>query len=233
MSVARRGEAMLEIMSRYSQQPYKNRFRESYIEDNHFDHFDADDDWVVTQATAGTADVIDGAGGVLECDSNSGSINQGIQAQHKTETILPAADKHILWEARVKWADAVATLHTFVGLSVLDTTILASAANSSTDHIGVESFATATLSAVTEKGGVRGSDTSAGTMVEDTYIIVGGFVDGVTAYTPLINGVAQDPITSGSTTTPVTELAMTFACHSSGATDPILTVDWYYIIQVR
>jgi hypothetical protein len=233
MSIARRAEALLDGLSRHEQYPTKDRLRNAYILVDEFDNFDADDDYVVTNATAGTADVIDGAGGLLELDSASSTINQGVQVQRKVETILPASGVEILMEARVKWTDAVATLHTFLGLSVLDTTILAGAANTSTDHVGFESFADADLLFAGEKVGTRATVADAATMVEDTYIILGFFIDGVTNVTPLVNGVAGTPIETGSANIPIVELAPSFACHSSGATDPIMTVDWYYCVMTR
>ena len=235
MSIAKRAEHMSKLMSRYSQRPFYNKFRDAYLEADDFTSFDADDDYTVTDSgsASSTIDVIDGAGGLLEIDAVSSTVDKGGQVQHKTETFLPAADKHIIFETRLKVSDAIATFHMFVGLSALDASLLVSTANTSPNHIGFENITTATSSLVSEKAGTRGSNTSAATLVEDTYIILGFFVDGVTQVVPLVNGVAGTAITSGSTTTPVTELAATYALASDGDTDPIMTVDWYYCIQIR
>jgi hypothetical protein len=239
MSIQRRAEAMLDILGRHAQQPFKNKFRDAYFEANDFDHFDADDDFVATNATAGTADVIDAAGGVLELDANSGTADQGIQIQHKTETFLPAADKPILFECRCKVTDTIAGVQFFAGLSVLDTTVFAAGLNSSTDHVGIEADAvtqaatSGRVDLVVEDGGTRASESTVHTLVEDTYVILGFFIDGITNVTPLINGVAGTKVSTAATWTP-TEMAATFCClEEGGSVDPIVSLDWYYCVQVR
>jgi hypothetical protein len=239
MSIAQRAEHMAKLMSRYSQQPFYNQYRDAYLESDHFSSFDADDDYVVTQATAGTADVIDGAGGILQLDSNSATADQGIQVQHKTETFLPAADKHIIFECRCKVTDTIAGVQFFAGLSILDTTMFVSGENSSTDHVGFEANATTQaatsgrLDLVHEDGGTRTSQSTVHTLAEDTYVVLGFFVDGISRIVPLINGVAGTAVTPSATWTP-TEMAATFVCQEEGGSvDPIMSLDWYYCIQIN
>lgn len=248
MSLQLRAQHMAELLSRHTQQPYYDRFRDAYFEGNDFDSFDADDDFTVTNATAGTADVIDGAGGILELDSASTTADQGVQVQHKTETILPADGKPIIFEARLKISEhstgVVDSAQIFVGLSVLDTTIMASGANSSTDHIGWESNAVTVadvhgrLDFHAEKGGDRASVSTAHTYeANDTYVILGFFVDGIGYVTPLVNGIAGTSIETGSANIPVTagtgDMAASFLCQSEGTHDPTMDLDWYYVIQAR
>jgi hypothetical protein len=229
----------LDLLGGEHQKILKSKFRDAYIEGSDFSEFDADDDFVVTNATAGTADVIDGAGGILELDSASTTADQGVQVQHKTETILPAADKDILFECRLKITDTIDKVQFFAGLSILDTSLFASGENSSTDHVGIEANATTQAAAggrldfVAEKGGTRGSTATVHTAVEDTFVILGFYIDGLNNTTPLIDGVAGTPIETGSTHLAVTELAATFACLSEGTNDPIVSLDWYYVVQVR
>lgn len=240
IDIQRLAERRLDQLSSEMQKPFRKQFRDAYIEGSDFASFDADDDWVATQAGgAGTADVVDGVGGMLQLDSASSSADQGIQVQHKTETILPATDKDIIFECRFKITDTSATAQIFAGLSVLDTSLFASGLNSSTNHIGFEAdfndiaAAAESLNFATEKGGVRGEVAAAHTMVEDTFFIVGFYVDSLNSVTPLVNGLAGTPVETGSTTLPVTELAASFLCQSEGSSDPIMLLDWYYTIQVR
>jgi len=239
MSIALRAEHMSKLMSRYSQRPFYNKFRDAYLEADDFTSFDAGDDYVVSQATAGTADVIDGAGGILELDSNSATADQGIQVQHKTETFLPAADKHIIFECRCKVTDTIGGVQFFAGLSTLDTSIFAAGENSTDDHVGFEANATTQaatagrLDLVHEDGGTRTSQSTAHTLVEDTYVILGFFIDGISRIVPLVNGVAGTAVTPSATWTP-TELAASFVCQEEGGSvDPIVSLDWYYCIQIR
>jgi hypothetical protein len=239
IDIQRLAERRLALLSAENQKSFTKLFRDAYIEGDDFGSFDADDDYVVTNATTGTADVIDGVGGMLELDAASATADQGVQIQHKTETFLPAADKDILFECRFKITDTIDKAQVFAGLSVLDTTMFATGENSSAEHIGLEANATTQAAAggrldlVSEKGGVRGSTATVHTMVEDTFFIIGFYVDGVNSVTPLVNGLAGTPIETGGTHLPVTELASTFACLSEGTNDPIMLLDWYYGVQVR
>ena len=241
MSIAKRAEHMSKLMSRYSQRPFYNKFRDAYLEADDFTSFDADDDYTVTDigSASSTIDVIDGAGGLLEIDAVSSTVDKGGQVQHKTETFLPAADKHIIFECRCKVTDTIAGVQFFAGLSILDTTMFASGENSSTDHVGFEANATTQaatsgrLDLVHEDGGTRTSQSTVHTLAEDTYVVLGFFVDGISRIVPLINGVAGTAVTPSATWTP-TEMAATFVCQEEGGSvDPITSLDWYYCIQIN
>lgn len=210
-----------------------------YAECDDFAAFDADDDYVVTQATAGTADVIDGKGGLLQLDSNSTTADQGIQVQRKIETFLPAAGKNLLFECRVKVTDTIDKVQFFAGLSILDTSIFASGEVSASNYIGFVLDAT-------EQGGsnagkpslelnsTAGSEekqSAAATLAEDTYIRLGFYLEGITSVTPIVNGVPGTRIDI--TNCPITELSPSFACQSEGTNDPIAVFDWYYCVQLR
>ncbi len=243
MTLPVNAEHMVKLLSRGSQEALSSSYRNWYVETDDFSSFDADDDYVVSNSlgggTTGTADVIDGAFGILQIDSNSGTADQGAQVQHKTETILPAANKGLIFGCRLKVTDTISKSQIFAGLSILDTTMFDAGDNTSTDHIGFE-MNQATLAAasgrvdfVAEKGGARTSVSTVTTLVEDTYIILEFYANGLDTITPLINGVGGTGITTGSTHTPTTEMAATFCCQSEGTDDPILSLDWYFIAQER
>ncbi len=204
-----------------------------FIDD--FLDFDADSkSWVLTQATAGTGALDTAAkGGVLLLDCNSTTNNQGVQIQMGgavgASSFIASANSKIYYEARVKVADiGSTTVQIFAGLAEVDTSVFASAANSTANHVGFEAINTTSLSYVHEKAGTRVSDTSAGTIADDTYIKVGFLIDGLTSITPFVDGVAG---TAQTASIPIVALTPTFVCHSSGTTDPILHVDWVACIQ--
>jgi hypothetical protein len=228
--------ASMLLMSRGNKVP---DFLDAYVEHDDFKSFDADDDWVVTNATAGTADVIDGAGGILELDAASSTADQGIQIQRKIETFLPAANKDILFECRLKVTDTIDKVQLFAGLSVLDTTIFASGEPTSTDYIGFLLDATEQAGANANKPSLELNSTAgseekgaaAATLVEATYIRLGFLLTGITRLTPIIDGVPGTSLAI--TDCPVTEMAASFACLSEGTNDPITSLDWYYAVQLR
>jgi hypothetical protein len=194
------------------------------------------DGWLLTNATSGTA-VLDPAakGGVLLLDSAAATNNQGVQIQAGgaigASSFIASADSKIYFEARVKVADiGSTTVQIFAGLSSVDASVLASAANTSINHVGFEAINTTSLTFASEKADVRSSDASAGTIADGTYIKLGFIIDGLTSATPYVNGVAG---TAHTTNIPIVEMTPTLVCHSSGTTDPILHVDWVACYQAE
>ena len=196
--------------------------------------FDDENKWVLTQATAGTAALdVAAKGGVLLLDSASSTNNQGVQGQlggaAGASSFIPSATSKIYYEARIKAADiGSTTCQVFAGLAIVDTSVFASAANSTANHIGYEAINSTAVGIHSEKAGTRSSTASAHTLVDDTYVKLGFVVDGLTSVTPFVNGVAKTAIT---TNIPIVALTPSFVCHSSGTTDPILHVDWVSVYQ--
>ena len=196
--------------------------------------FDDENKWVLTQATAGTVALdVAAKGGVLLLDSNSTTNNQGVQVQlggaAGASSFIASATSKIYYEARIKAADiGSTTCQVFAGLAIVDTSVFASAANSTANHIGYEAINSTAVGIHSEKAGTRSSTASAHTLVDDTYVKLGFVVDGLTSVTPYVNGVAKTAIT---TNIPIVALTPSFVCHSSGTTDPILHVDWVAVYQ--
>jgi len=199
---------------------------------------DASYRWLLTNATSGTA-VMDPAakGGVLLLDSAAATNNQGVQIQAGgaigASSFIPSAASKIYFEARVKVADiGSTTVQIFAGVSSVDASVLASAANTSINHVGFEAINTTSLTFASEKADSRSGsvDTSAGTIADGTYIKLGFLIDGVTSATPYVDGVAG---TAQTTNIPIVAMTPTLVCHSSGTTDPILHVDWVACFQAE
>ena len=196
--------------------------------------FDDENKWVLTQATAGTAALdVAAKGGVLLLDCNSTTNNQGGLVQlggaAGASSFIASAASNIYFEARVKIADiGSTTCQLFAGLAEVDTSVLASAANSTANHIGFEAINTTAMGIHSEKAGSRSSTAAVHTVVDDDYVKLGFVVDGLTKITPFVNGVAQTAIT---TNIPIVVMTPSLVCHSSGTTDPIVHVDWVACFQ--
>jgi hypothetical protein len=207
-----------------------------FMVDERWDSYDAaatTGDYVGTQATAGTAAISTAAPGVLEIDCNSTTQGQGFQIQRAKSAFVPAAGKHIWAEFKLKVVDTFDKVQLFAGLSELDTTLIASGANSSANHIGWE-VATAGAGVMTfagEKAGTRGTSTAA-TLAEDTYVKLGFYVDGVTSITQYINGVTVGTAIA-TANIPIVAIYPSFVCQTDDTNDPILHLQAYRIFQLR
>lgn len=200
---------------------------------NNYDAAATTGDYVGTQATAGTAAKSTAAIGVLEVDCNSTTQGQGFQIQRTKSAFLPAAGKHIWAEFKLKVVDTYDKVQLFCGLSEIDTTIIASGANSSANHIGWE-IPTAGAGALTfagEKAGARGTATST-SIAEDTYIKLGFYVNGVTSIQQYINGAATGSEIA-TANIPVVAIYPSFVCQTDDTNDPILHLQGYRIFQLR
>ena len=188
--------------------------------------------YTATQQTTGTFALTDAAGGVALADSNSTTATQGINVQKIGECFKPAADKDIWFETRVKVVDTYDKAELFVGLSITDTTIIATSANSSTDHIGWQCVTDdGVLLFSAEKGGT-GATKAAATIAEDTWITLGFKVNGVTSIEHWVNG-AKLSTTHVTANISVAEMTPSVVCQSAGTNDPILHWDWYKCFQLR
>lgn len=187
-------------------------------------------EYVLTQATTGTAAISTAASGVLELDSNSTTSTQGAQLQRVKSAFVPVAGTKIWAEFQFKIVDTYDKVELFVGLSEIDTTLIAASANSSANHIGWECVTdNGVLVFAGEKAGARGTATSA-TIAEDTYIRVGFKVDGVTSITQYVNGVATGTALA-TANIPVVALYPSFVCQSAGTNDPIMHLRRYRVFQ--
>jgi hypothetical protein len=202
-----------------------------YMEDFH--RYNADE-WTITQATTGTAALgTDTSGGTLVCDSNSTTSTQGVNVQHTAgPVIIPAAGKHIWAEFCVKVTDTIDKGEVFVGLAEADTTIIGTSALSTSNHIGWYSVTDDGVLLFGAAKAAAAATKAATTLVEDTYIKLGFYVNGVTSIQQYLDGVATSAA-HATANVPIVKLIPSFVCQSAGTNDPILTVDWYKIVQLR
>lgn len=198
-----------------------------------------DGDWVTTQATAGTADIISSFGGVLELDCNSTTDDQGIQTQKRKAMFKLATGSVLKFGCRVQ-CDLPTKGQFFCGLSVIDTSFFASGEASATDYVGFIIDATKQAGAdegkfdleIDAASGSAVASSNAATLVANTAITLEFVVDCTAlTLTPIVDGVEGTAATI--VNLPSAQLAPTFACLSEDTDDPILLVDWFYCWQTR
>lgn len=191
-----------------------------------------DGDYVLTQATTGTGAISTAAAGVLELDSNSSTSAQGATLQRAKSPFVPTAGKGLWFEAKVKVVDTFDKVELFVGLSELDTSLIAASANSSANHIGWEVVSDdGLLIFAGEKASARATTTGV-QLAEDTYVTLGFYADGVSTIQPYVNGVAVGTALV-TASIPVVALYPSFVCQSAGTNDPILHIAGYRVFQER
>lgn len=189
-------------------------------------------DYVLTAATAGTAAVSTAAPGVLELDSASTTAAQGATLQHNKAVFVPAAGKHIWAEFKFKIVDTFDKAEIFVGLSELDTTLIAGSANSSANHIGWQCVTDDGVLLFTSEKAGAGATKACATLVEDTYIRLGFYVNGVTEVEQYVNGVLTG-VNHATANVPIVALYPSFVCQSGGTNDPIMHLQGYRVFQLR
>lgn len=142
-------------------------------------------DWIKTQQVgSGTAAKIStlGAGGIVRLSAGGTTDTHGIQIQRSSEEVLALSGKPIYYKTRLKISDIDETA-LFIGLCEIDTSILASAAVSTTLQIG---FYADTTSIAATPGYLKfivknaaGSNTATSTilMVADTWMDLSFYLD--------------------------------------------------------
>ena len=201
--------------------------------------FDDTDDWIATTATTGTTACVAGFGGIIEMDSGAITQGQGEQIQLTTPSFLPAAGNTLWFEARLKVTDTITKVQMFAGLSDIDTEIITSNDVGASDYIGwllddsqqTADESTPYLSLNSAAGSEEFGTANTTAMVEDTYIRLGFILDGITTLTPYLNGTAGTAITVSSI--PLIPLTPSFVCQTNGTNDPIMSVDWVKVCQLR
>lgn len=194
--------------------------------------YDATDTYTLTQATTGTGAISTAAPGVLELDSASSTATQGVQIQRTKAIFVPAASKHIWAEFQFKIVDTYDKAEIFVGLSDVDTTIIATSANSSDNHIGWQCVTdNGVLLFTSEKAGT-GTTSACATIEEATYIKLGFYVNGVTSVQQYVNGEATGDAHE-TANIPIVAVCPSFVCQSGGTNDPIMHLKGYRVFQLR
>jgi len=202
-----------------------------YVNESWVD-YDATDVYTLTQAVAGTAAISTAAPGVLEIDANSTTATQGVNLQRLGACFLPAANKDIWAEFKFKIVDTYDKAEIFVGLANSDTSIIATSANSSTDHIGWQCVTDDGVLLFTSEKGGAGTTSACATITEAAYIKLSFFVDGVTSVQQYVNDVSTGTA-HATANVPILAMFPSFVCQSGGTNDPIMHLMGYRVFQLR
>lgn len=209
----------------------------SYMED--FDAFLLTDgttaQWTVTAASTGTAALTAVNGGALLL-TTADADEDLIQAQRTTATWLPVAGKKTFFKARLKVLTAAAT-DFFVGLSVIDTSLIAASAIGTTEAIGFFKAAAATTCTFYNRlDGTTGSTSasSIGTVADDTFFTVGFYYNGVDKVYYMFNDVILGSVSGAATYLPNTVMSPSVALAQEGTPGAqTLTLDYVFVAQER
>jgi hypothetical protein len=184
-----------------------------------------------TSATSGTTALDDAAGGVLLLDSGATVQGQGETMQMGTtvgECWVTSTTGDLWFETRIKVVDTYDDCELFAGLSEIDTSLIASQANTSANHIGFECVTNdGVLTFHAEVAGTRTSASATiGTLAEDTWVKLGFHVKRRNKILVYVDGVLMDTLTTGF---PLLEMTPSFVCQAGGTADPILHIDWFRV----
>jgi len=198
--------------------------------------------WTCTQGgnTLGFLQIVAGAGGILEVDSESTTQHEGLHIQQTVAPFLGAANKDIWFQERLMITDTYDKAETFIGLEKIDWTLLKNDGDLDTgsDYIG---FGTETgVAGITSfyicKDTAELSDSmgAAGTFPEADWIRLGFHIDGTTGIHAFIDGVEIALTNVVYTGIPTTDaLAISFVCQTDATNDPLLWIDWVRCVQLR
>lgn len=209
----------------------------TYMED--FDAFLLTDgttaQWTVTAASTGTAALAAANNGTLVLTA-ANTDEDLIQAQRTTATWLPVAGKKTFFKARLKVLTAAAT-DFFVGLSVVDTSLIAASAIGTTECMGFfKAAAASTCTFYNRLDGTTGSTSAAsiGAVADDTFFTVGFYYDGVDKVHYAFNDVILGSVSGAATYLPNTVMTPSVALAQEGTPGAqTLTLDYVLVAQER
>ncbi len=200
---------------------------------NSYDAAATTGDYVLTQATAGTAAMSTTVSGTLLISAGSTTATQGANVQRPKSAFIPVASKPIWAEFMVSFT-GVANLNvqTFIGLAEIDTSIIASSAMSTSNHIGWSSVTDDGILLFNGMKASAGATAAATTIVSGTRVKLGVYLDGVTSAQQYIDGVAVGTAIA-TANVPIVAVYPSFVCQSGGTDSPVMAIHGYRIAQLR
>lgn len=189
-------------------------------------------DYVLTQVTSGTGAISTTYIGTLALDAGAATAHQGVQVQRLKSMWLPAADKHLWFETKVRMTTAIIA-ELFIGLAASDTTIIASGAMNVNNHIGWSSVTNDGVLLFDCDKAATGTTAAATTISTSAWTSLGFFYDGsADTIQQYVNGVA---VGSAVATTYIPKAAMYFTacCQGGGTGQPVLNIGASRILQLR
>lgn len=191
--------------------------------------------YTVTAASTGTAALTAVNGGALLLTA-ANTDEDLIQVQRTTATYLPEVGKKTFFKARLKLSVAALT-DLFIGLSVIDTSLIAASAIGTTEAMGFFKAATDTsLTFYNRLDGTTGSTSasSIGTVANDTYFTVSFLYDGVDKVYYAFNDVVLGSVSGAAAYLPNTIMSPSIAIAQEGTGGAgTCTVDYVMVAQER
>jgi len=158
------------------------------------------------------------------------------QTQMTTASWLPSVSKKFWMKTRFKVSSNVLA-DIFVGLAVIDTTLIAASAPGMTDAIGFFKAATDTsLTAIVRLDASTGATSlaSLGAVTSDTFLTAGLYYDGAGTMYTMVDDVINGSFAVSSTYWPDAQLSPSLAVAQEGTAGAnLLTVDYLFIAAER
>lgn len=193
-------------------------------------------DWVLTQATSGSAAISTTVPGALTLNSGASTQGQGANLQRLKTAFVPALTKNLWFEVTVKLGTSAANTQLFLGLAESNTAIISSGALNSINQIGwmcLTGGASAMQFTCTKASTSNTPAASPVTLSTTAAHRLGFFYDGaadtVQAY---VDGAA---VGSAIATTYIPKVVIypSFVCQSDGTTQPTMTISALRCLQLR
>lgn len=186
--------------------------------------------YTATQATSGTFAAGTEYGGVAVADPGAATATQGINVQATAAQFLPAVDKKIFFEARIKASAITSGINFFLGLAEVDTTVIAASAVSTANHAGWSSVTADGILLFNSEKASAGNTGAATTLVAATYLKLGFLIDGLTSIKQFIDGV-ETGTAKVAANIPIVNLVPTLVCQAKG-TQNTISIDWWKVFQI-
>ncbi|MDP1702586.1 MAG: hypothetical protein Q8L53_16735 [Aestuariivirga sp.] len=181
-------------------------------------------DWVVTEINDSTQAMGDANGGTLVLTTLTAE-DDAAHLQSVGEIFTVLAGKQMYFESRFKIGDA--TQSDFVmGLHIRDTTPLATSAGvyfQKDDGDALLDFHSMSASVDTATTGIH-------TVVDDTFLKVSWFYDGISTFTYAVDDVVLGSLTATPSTT---EMTVSFGVQAGSAAADVMTIDYIYVWRER
>ena len=206
-----------------------------YVDD--FVHLPVDDTtgdptgWTTTVVEAGTGDTLvtsaNVAGGAMLI-TTAGNENDGANVQLNGEAFKLVPGNPLIFGARLKMSDVLQS-DFFIGLAITDTDILGGVS----DRIGFESLdGSADIKFMIEKDGTETLSAALHTNVNDTYVRLNFYYDGIGTIMVFVNGVQVASVTTLTNLPNDEELRVSLQFLNGEAAAKTLTLDWVRCIQI-
>lgn len=188
--------------------------------------------WTLTQASSGTeVSAFTDTGGTIDIDAGATTVTQGVNLQAKHAMFKPAANQDIYFECRV--ANSKVGGELFFGLAEVDTSIIATSAVSTANHIAYSSITDdGVLIGNGEKASAGTTTATLHTFVANTYVKLGFKVTGISKVEWFVDGVKKAVSTNLATANiPIVVVCPSIVVQADGTNQPVVTVDWVACYQ--